>query len=98
MKGSGALRAAAGLGKLDTAQFLLDNGADVEDLGDSSFEIRQTKTSALQAAAESGHESIVRLLVHYGANVSHRDEDGRSAADLAEKNGHSRVAALLRPS
>ncbi|KAI9041349.1 ankyrin repeat domain-containing protein [Aspergillus affinis] len=97
VNGSGALTSAAGLGRLDAVAFLIEKGADVEDLGDESTEIHRPKTSALLAAAESGHEAIVRLLVKYGANVTRRDDLGRSAVDLAESNGHTRLAELLRP-
>ena len=96
VKGSGSLRAAAEVGRLDAAAFLIENGADVDDLGEKSNEANQAKTSALLAAAENGHESIIRLLVQFGANVRYRDNSGRSAVDLAESNGHSRVAELLR--
>ncbi|KAH8426518.1 ankyrin repeat domain-containing protein [Aspergillus melleus] len=96
VKGSGALTSAAGLGRLDAVAFLIENGADADDLEDESTEINRTNTSALLAAAESGHEPIVRLLVKHGADVSHRDDLGRSAVDLAESNGHARLAGLLR--
>ncbi|PLB52481.1 ankyrin [Aspergillus steynii IBT 23096] len=96
VKGSGSLKAAAGLGRLDAVAFLIENGADVDDLGDESNEMYRNKTSALLAAAENGHEGIVRLLVQFGANVNHKDDSGRSAVDLAESNGHCRVADLLR--
>lgn len=94
VKGSGSVKAAAELGRLDAAEFLIENGGEVDDPGDQPS---GKKTSALLAAAENGHEGIVRLLVQFGANVGLRDDSGRSAADLAQGNGHSRLANLLRP-
>lgn len=51
--------------------------------------------TALMAAARSGHEPIVAFLLDHGADPSIKSSDGFTAADLARKFGHPKVAALL---
>jgi uncharacterized protein len=54
---------------------LLARGAHVDD------EDNRGRT-ALLIAAERGHTEIVRILLAHGADRTHRDKDGKSAADL----------------
>jgi ankyrin repeat protein len=49
----------------------------------------------LMCAATAGQKDIVELLLVAGANVHYRP-DGASILALAEMNGHSEVAELLR--
>uniref|UniRef100_A0A8D0FE15 Uncharacterized protein n=1 Tax=Strix occidentalis caurina TaxID=311401 RepID=A0A8D0FE15_STROC len=49
----------------------------------------------LHDAAENG-ELEVGILVVNGADLSIRDQDGYTAADLAEYNGHGHCAQYLR--
>ena len=51
--------------------------------------------SLLMCAASKGHEEVVRLLVGRGANLSHADKRGATAATLARKQGHGAVADFL---
>src|SRR5438270_707299 len=53
--------------------------------------------AALMAAARSGSEALVRLLLERGADRVRRDEQGRTAADWAAQQGRAQVAALLTP-
>ncbi|KAH7472868.1 hypothetical protein FOMA001_g11867 [Fusarium oxysporum f. sp. matthiolae] len=50
----------------------------------------------LHAAAQKGHLDIVKLLVHYGADLTAKTSFGSTPDRLAEKNGHSSVATFLK--
>ncbi|XP_037380172.1 espin-like protein [Talpa occidentalis] len=50
----------------------------------------------LHDAAENGHMECCRTLVSYHVDPSLRDEDGCTAADLAEHRGHGDCARYLR--
>jgi ankyrin repeat protein len=52
-------------GALQLTDFLIENGADVNECS-TGFEYE----TAIQAASVSGHEKIVRLLIDKGANVN----------------------------
>ena len=52
-------------------------------------------TTALHAAAQAGHISIVQLLLKKGANPCVRDQNGRTASQLARVNGHFKVVDFL---
>ena len=48
------------------------------------------------AAASGGYAEIVKLLLAKGADVSARDQQGRTAFSMAEAAGESQVADLLK--
>ncbi len=48
------------------------------------------------AAASGGYAEIVKLLLAKGADVSAKDQQGRTAFSMAEAAGESQVADLLR--
>ncbi|XP_069730689.1 espin isoform X4 [Phaenicophaeus curvirostris] len=50
----------------------------------------------LHDAAENGELECCQILVVNGADLSIRDQDGYTAADLADYNGHSHCAQYLR--
>ncbi|NXL62710.1 ESPN protein, partial [Chordeiles acutipennis] len=52
--------------------------------------------SPLHDAAENGELECCQILVVNGADLSIRDQDGYTAADLADYNGHSHCAQYLR--
>src|SRR5436853_7804148 len=63
-------------------------GADLEARSD-------TGRTALQLAAERGHEAVVRHLLQQGANIMAKDSLGRTALQGAVSNQHGVVAQLL---
>lgn len=50
----------------------------------------------LMAAAQTGNEAVVRVLLAAGADRTLRDRDGLGAADHAERRGHPGLLPLLR--
>jgi len=78
---------------------LLDHGAD-PNLPDQ-FEFK----TPLHAATDLSHPSdavkdrylgIVTLLLAHGADPSLKDKEGKTPLDYAERNGHARIAEVLR--
>lgn len=99
VKGSGALVLAAEEGKLDMVRYLLEQGADVDEVGiENPTDERHEEYvgSALHRAAFKGHEDVVRVLLEKGANVELKDMRGRTALDLARAGKHEKLEALLR--
>jgi ankyrin repeat protein len=79
---------AATMGKPDLVDQLLDAGAEIDLSG-----IRGV--TPLMSAAYNGREETVLRLLQRGADPDMRDELGRSAADMAESQGHPDLANLI---
>jgi ankyrin repeat protein len=75
----------------DTAGLLLALGA-------SPNSVQRGGWTPLHAAARDGEETIVDMLLLRGADTTRRSDDGQTAADLAEANGHAALARILRGS
>ena len=73
----------------ETAQLLLDHGADVNIIDNNE------KWSALMFAAAEGQVENVKILLKYGADWKLTDIDGDTAASFAAKNGHQQVAQII---
>lgn len=73
-------------------RFLLERGARVNgDAEDNTVYVN----SALMMAAIQGHERTAMLLLKAGADARLRVKDGMTAAELARKNNHQRLANML---
>ncbi|HAB34016.1 MAG TPA: hypothetical protein DCE40_07945, partial [Exiguobacterium sp.] len=70
---------------------LLKAGADIE-----AENVADGDTAVLALASAYGYERIVRLLLSYGADPLHRNEDGRTARGAALDNDHHQIAEILR--
>jgi ankyrin repeat protein len=70
---------------------LLDHGADPGAR-------MQGGATPLMVAVGNGREAAVRLLLERGADPSIRDDQGNTAADLAERLGYSMIQALFAAS
>ena len=62
--GWSALRYASMLGHADIAKILIENGANVDEINDS------TGSSCLHAAMQGGHLEVTKVLLENGANVN----------------------------
>ena len=78
-------------GQAEAAQWLLDNGADINGLnGDGS--------TALNAAAFLGRAGVAKVMIDGGIDTSIRNWEGQSAADIAalDWNTTEYIAAMLQ--
>jgi ankyrin repeat protein len=80
---------AALMGHKETAQALLDRGAEI----DSRAEDGRTP---LMLAASKGNTNLVEFFLHAGADPALTDNSGATAASLASSKGKGEVAALLK--
>lgn len=88
--GCGAIVMAGQEGKVEMAKMLLDEGADINEIGiEHPTDVRYKKEmgSALHRAVEKGHEAMVRFWLERGADVRLKDPMGRTPAALARENG-----------
>ena len=75
-------------GHVDTAQLLLDEGADVD-------RANRNGATPLWIASKNGHVDAAQLLLDKGAQVDRADKYGQTALYAASYNGHVDVAQLL---
>jgi len=97
------LSLAAFTGDMELVTLLLDSGADVSGPCWSPLSSRrQTKGgvgfhgNAIHEAVEKGRAAVVSLLCSRGADVSARNDAGKTALDLAVERGHSEVVRILQ--
>ncbi|NXD97552.1 ESPN protein, partial [Chaetorhynchus papuensis] len=87
-EGATAMHFAASRGHAKVLSWLLLHGGEIT--ADS------WGGTPLHDAAENGELECCQILVVNGADLSIRDQDGYTAADLADYNGHSHCAQYLR--
>ena len=63
---------------METAKFLLNNGADVNTKGNDG-------TTALHAAAELGNTDMIKLLLTHDADVNAKNNEGMTALHYAAR-------------
>ena len=88
--GTTPLLVAAGHGHETVAKLLIKHGADVNARG-TLYEL-----APLHVTCRNGHTRISKLLLDSGAEVNVRDAEGFTALDHAVKQGHGKIARLLR--
>ena len=88
------LHVAASDGRADVCALLIDHQASPNSAEDEGPMAGYT---ALHAAASDGRTEVVRLLLSRGAKPGLRTAVGRTALDLAVREGHAETADVLRP-
>jgi ankyrin repeat protein len=78
----------AAAGRPEVCAVLLDAGATVDARQSGGF-------TPLHEAALNGNEELVTRFLSHGADASATDDDGRTAADHAQRAGHTDLAARL---
>src|SRR6266403_133503 len=75
-------------GHVIVAEFLIQNGADIDARN-------QNKETPLDLASSHGKLEIVRLLLASGSSVNSRDGEGSTPLHRAAQNGHLDIVNLL---
>jgi ankyrin repeat protein len=83
------LHAAAAGGRMDACRLLLRSGADPNAKQHGGF-------TPLMTAAFSNSRELAEMLIARNANVEVRNDEGKTAADVAAGFGHMELAARLR--
>ncbi|NXH11485.1 TANC1 protein, partial [Bucco capensis] len=86
--GETALTAAAGRGKLEVCELLLERGADVT-------RANRRGIPPLLCAVRQGYWQIARLLVEHGSDVNLSDKQGRTPLMMASSEGHLSTVEFL---
>ena len=74
--------------QLDCLNLLIANGANVDAQTEFKF-------TALHCACNTGQASIIESLLKAGADASIKDENGRTALDLAKRGNHTECIKLM---
>jgi ankyrin repeat protein len=82
------LHSAASARDVIAARLLLEHGAPVNAR-------QQAGWVPLHAAAQNGDRAMVDLLLQHGADPGLANDDGKTAAMVAQDKGHTEIAALL---
>ena len=95
-----ALSIAAGEGRVDAVRYLLDRGADIDEIPENEEiyenERKEGIQNALCSAAGAGRVDVVQLLLERGASTKIQDSLRRGPLDLAEMGGHTDCVNVLR--
>uniref|UniRef100_A0A8C6Z7J1 Tetratricopeptide repeat, ankyrin repeat and coiled-coil containing 1 n=1 Tax=Nothoprocta perdicaria TaxID=30464 RepID=A0A8C6Z7J1_NOTPE len=83
-----ALTAAAGRGKLEVCELLLENGAVVT-------KANRRGVPPLFCAVRQGHWQIAKLLLEHGSDVNSSDKQGRTPLMVASCEGHLSTVEFL---
>jgi RNA polymerase sigma factor (sigma-70 family) len=81
--------------QLDAARLLIDRGANVT-LARGGTGWKRAGWTALHYVARMGFSTLVEPLLERGADPSHRDEEGKTALDVAIDAQHHDIADVLR--
>jgi cytohesin len=88
-KGGTPLHKASMTGALETVVALLNAGTNKDAILD------ELTLTPLQMAAITGKDKVVSVLLAAGANKEIRSKQGKTARDLAQAKGHTRVVRML---
>ena len=99
IKHRSALSIAAREGRVEVIGYLLDSGANINEIPDNEDiyenERKAGIKNALCSAAAEGKVEAVKVLLERGASKDIRDTLGRSALELAEIGGHGYCVSVL---
>ncbi|KAJ5743751.1 hypothetical protein N7533_008621 [Penicillium manginii] len=105
-----AIQAACASQSFETMELLLEAGADVDSYGDHDLKTiqayskedwldaelpRERYDTALQSATVANRIDVVRLLLHFGANVNQRGSEYQTALYTAARFGRADIVKCL---
>ena len=99
VSGEGALSEAAGRGQLEMVQFLLDHGANIDEVGVHDYGDRRRipeEGTALHKAAERGDLEMAKVLSDRGAGLEILDKLGKTPLIRARDKGQEDMVRFLR--
>lgn len=76
--------------QLNTLKLLIKSGADINTT------TLENKTPLMWAVSLPGHTKIVELLLEAGANISYKNNNGKTALDIAKQTKDEETIALLK--
>ena len=85
-----ALILALGNHDLQTAQYLIESGAEV------NLRLRNGDTPLIVVAKRLRFPSMAKLLIQYGADLNAEDAEGKTALRLSSEHHNDGVADVLR--
>jgi len=94
--GTTVLHAAAGMGRVECAQALLEGGADVH-ISDNKGRT-PLHWVAGHAMSDEAQRKLAKLLVDAGSKLDAKDSQGRTPLDCAVQSGNNACADILGPS
>lgn len=89
-RGLTPLHLAAGKGKIEVAEVLLENGAEM------NLKASNLGYTPLHLAAINGQQTVAEFLVDKGAEVNPKSKTGATPLDLSVDKGHKELADFLR--
>jgi len=92
------LMIAAQKGRVDIVNFLIESGAEINKKAKGNRKGEGAGWTALMAAAMEGHTEVVSNLLSEGADPTVVNQSGKTALDIAKKEGNSEVVRLLETS
>jgi ankyrin repeat protein len=99
MKGRSALVKAAYHGRSEIAEYLLDQGAEINEVPCNDTitgSCRELEVvNALSMAAFRGQDDVVEVLLDRGADAGVRNPNGKTALELAEEEGNWACVEML---
>lgn len=93
-RGLSALSVAILIGNIETAEYIIDIGADV-NVATSEKDIGFAGNTPLIEASGLGYLSLVNKLIERGAKINATSEDGTHALYLAAQNGYFDIVKIL---
>lgn len=89
MDGATPLEHAASKGHLEIVTFLVETGANVNNIdAEGDFPLGE--------AAKKGYTAIIEVLINAGADLQIKDSSNRTAVEMAEAEGQTEAASLLK--
>lgn len=89
MDGATPLEHAASKGHLDVVAYLVESGANVDNVdAEGDFPLGE--------AAKKGYTAIIEVLIGAGADLQLKDSLNRTAVEIAEAEGQTEAAAVIR--
>ena len=89
--GATALHWASSFGHIETAELLIQNGANV-----NSQDNTNSALTPLQLACSSGNKAVAELLLANGADISVINNAGDTALDIASQRNYPEIVELLQ--